>query len=82
LGILDQATDDHRLALSAIREARSNIELLGRLLGELRETSPVNILILPEWSRLRGTILQALSSHPEAKVALVRALKEVENAGP
>jgi len=82
LGVLNQASDDHRLALAAIAQARANIELLGKLLGELRESPTVNILISPEWGRIRGIFLQALSSHPETKVALARALKEAENARP
>lgn len=81
-GILNQATDDHRLALSAIREARSNIELLGKLLGEIRESPTVNILISPDWSRIRGVLYQALSLYPAVRVPLAKALKEIDNARP
>jgi hypothetical protein len=50
LGILDKAEDagDRRTALGAIREARGNLELLAKLLGELDER-PVNVLLSPEW---------------------------------
>jgi hypothetical protein len=34
---------DRRTVLMAVREARSNIELLARLLGELEQAEPVNV---------------------------------------
>lgn len=41
LSILQKAEDSNpKVALAAIREARGNVELLGRILGELRETGP------------------------------------------
>jgi len=83
LGILNQASDDHRLALAAIAQARANIELLGKLLGELREQPVVNLLLMPEWVSMRGVILRALQPYPDAKLALVEALSKVErHAGP
>ncbi len=56
--ILDVAegTGDLRTALGAIREARSNLELLAKLLGELDERPQVNVLISPEWLSLRTII--------------------------
>ncbi len=39
---------EHKLALAAIREARSNLELLGRLMGELKQETVINVLILPD----------------------------------
>src|SRR5215217_4659997 len=49
LAILEAAEESsqHRTALSAIREARSNLELLAKLLGELDDRPQVNILISP-----------------------------------
>jgi len=83
LGILSQASDDHRLALAAIAQARANIELLGKLLGELREQPVVNLLVMPEWVSMRGLILRALQPYPGARLALAEALRKVErHAGP
>ncbi len=50
LAILEaaEATRQHRTALGAIREARSNLELLAKLLGELDESPTVNVLVSPE----------------------------------
>lgn len=69
---------DDRLALSAIREARGNLDLIGRLLGELDESPKVAVLINnPEWVNIRGVILQALDGYPEAKEAVVNALQRI-----
>lgn len=83
LSILAKAGKDHRLALSAIAQARANIELLGRLLGDLKgEGATVNVLISPQWNDLRGRILAALGPYQEARLVVARALKEGESAIP
>ncbi len=77
LAILEAAegTEQHRTALSAIREARSNLELLAKLLGELDERPVVNLNVSPEWLELRAVIVGALEPHPEARGAVVRAIE-------
>ena len=65
---------DLRTALGAIREARGNLELLARLLGELQE-APVNVLILPEWITMRAALLTALDPFPVARLAVAQALE-------
>jgi hypothetical protein len=77
LTILDKAeeTGELRTALSAIREARGNLELLAKLLGELEERPVVNVLVSPEWLELRAVIVGALEPHPEALRAVVGALE-------
>ena len=77
LGILDQAEDagDLRTALGAIREARGNLELLAKLLGELNEGTTVNVLVSPEWLQVRTIILQALDPFPDARLALADAME-------
>ena len=82
LAILEAAeeTKQHRTALSAIREARSNLELLAKLLGELDERPVVNLNISPEWLELRAVIVGALEPHPEALSAVVGALEGAEGA--
>ena len=76
LAILDKAEDagDLRTALGAIREARGNLELLAKLLGELDER-PVNVLVSPEWLELRMVIVGALEPYAEARGAVLRALE-------
>jgi hypothetical protein len=81
LAILEAAeeTREHRTALAAIREARSNLELLAKLLGELDERPQLNILISPEWIELRAVIVGALEPHGEARVAVLKAIEGIGN---
>jgi hypothetical protein len=62
LEILDKAEEagELRTALGAIREARGNLELLAKLLGELDERPVVNLNLSPEWLELRAVIVAAL----------------------
>jgi hypothetical protein len=72
LGILERAEEsgDLRAATGAIREARSMIELLAKLTGELDEKPEVNIVLSPQWLAIRGAILDALEPFPEARIAV------------
>jgi len=77
--ILDAAerSGDLKTALAAIAQARGCLELLAKLLGELQEGPTVNVVLLPEWVRVRTAILNALEGYPEARLAVVEALKDV-----
>jgi hypothetical protein len=72
-----EQTGELRTALAAIREARGNLELLAKLLGELDERPQVNILVSPEWLSLRTKLLYALNPYPEARGSILRALEGV-----
>ena len=74
-----EAAGDLRTALGAIREARGNLELLAKLLGELDERPVVNLDVSPEWLELRAVIVGALEPHPAAHGAILRALESVDN---
>ena len=74
-----EAAGDLRTALGAIREARGNLELLAKLLGELDERPVVNLNVSPEWLELRAVIVVALEPHPAAHGAVLRALESVDN---
>lgn len=80
LAILEsaEASREHRTALSAIREARSNLELLAKLLGELDDSPTVNVLISPQWIQLRTVLLEVLTSYPEARSAVAGELLKLE----
>ena len=80
LAILEAAesTNQHRTALSAIREARSNLELLAKLLGELDERPVTNVLVSAEWVSVRTAMMEALGPYPQARVAVVGRLSELE----
>jgi hypothetical protein len=73
---------DGRTVLSAIKaasgvlgELRGALELNAKLAGQLRDGMTVNVLVMPEWQRLRGAILAAVEPFPEARAAMVKALE-------
>jgi hypothetical protein len=77
LDILERAekTGDLRTVLAAISQARGNLELLGKLAGELDERPVVNLNVSPQWLELRAIIVGALEPHPAAHRAILRALE-------
>ena len=81
LAILEAAevSGELRTALSAIREARGNLELVGRITKELDERPTLNLYMSPEWLELRTSILVALDAHPGARDDVLRALESGGN---
>lgn len=81
VAILDKAekAGELRAACSAIREARGCLELQAKLLGELDERPQINVLVSPDWQRLRSIILEALEPFGEARLAVAAALGKVEH---
>jgi hypothetical protein len=81
LHVLDRAekAGDLRTALAAISQARGNLELLGKLAGELDERPVVNLNVSPEWLELRAVIVGALEPHPAAHGAVLTALEGAGN---
>jgi len=84
LDILDKAEEagELRTALAAISQARGNLELLGKLAGELQQEGATNIQIAlvehPDYQRLEELILRALEHHVQARWDVAEALKELE----
>ncbi len=80
LAILEAAEETHqyRTALAAIREARSNLELLAKLLGELDERPVMNVLVSAEWVMVRTAMMEALGPYTQARVAVAEHLSELE----
>ena len=81
LGVLSKAEEaaDLRTAVSAIREARGCVELLGKLAGQLKDAPTINVILMPEWRQLQATILAALEPHAEVRLAVASALLERES---
>ena len=81
LDILERAekAGDLRTALAAISQARGNLELLGKLAGELDERPVMNLNISPEWLELRAVIVGALEPHPAAHRAVLGTLERAGN---
>jgi hypothetical protein len=80
LAILTASEDagELRTALAAIREARGNLELLAKLLGELDDAPKVNVIVSAQWLMIRTTMMETLSPYPEARTAVADALLELE----
>jgi hypothetical protein len=76
-----EASEQYRTALSAIREARANLELIGEITKEL-DRGTINLELSPEWLELRGVIVAALEPHPAARDSILRALEGVDNGRP
>jgi hypothetical protein len=83
LDILERAekAGDLRTALAAISQARGNLELLGKLAGELDERPVVNVLLSPQWLAIRAAMTEILLPYPEARAAVAESLMELEEAG-
>jgi hypothetical protein len=81
LAILSAAeeTEDHRIALSAIREARGNLQLIGEVTKDLDRQPILNITLSAEWVEIRGLIIGALEAYPGAREAVLRALEDGSN---
>jgi hypothetical protein len=71
-----EATQDHKLALSAIREARGNLQLVGEVTKELDRRPILNITLSPEWVSIRAVIVGSLEAFPAARESVLRALEE------
>jgi hypothetical protein len=56
-------------------QARGNLELLGKLAGELDERPVVNLNVSAEWLELRAVIVGALEPYSEARGAVLRAIE-------
>ena len=69
---------DYRFALQALAELRRQNELCAKLVGELDEHS-ITITAIPEWRELRALLLDALAQHPQAKMAVIRALEAYDH---
>jgi hypothetical protein len=74
--LIEKAEKDKKFsaAASAIKEARNSLELIGKLVGEIKTGSTVNVLINPKWIQLRTLIYKELEPYPEARQRLAEAL--------
>jgi hypothetical protein len=74
-----EETDLYGVRLSAIKELRANLELIGTVTKELDRTPTLNLTLNPEYVQLRTAILLALEPHAEAAESVSRAMLEIEN---
>jgi hypothetical protein len=59
-----------------LREIREQVKLWAELEGRLATQPQINILVNPQWVELRTTIIKALEPYPEAREAIVNAIRE------
>lgn len=71
-----EAAGDYRTALAGIREARACLELLLEVEGEINRAPQVNIIMSPEWARVRAVVVDALAPYPDARLAVAARLVE------
>jgi hypothetical protein len=74
-----ESNSEWSTALQAIRECRSNLELLGRVTTELQDTPTINLYLSPEWLELKALILGALAPHLEARASVLQVLESVDS---
>jgi hypothetical protein len=62
-------------------QLHANLELTGKLLGDLGigSTTNVNVLIMPQYVELRVALVQALAAFPEARQAVAQVLHQLES---
>jgi hypothetical protein len=65
-------------AVGAIKEARSSLELLAKISGELKTGTVVNITYSNQWVDLRRVLINVLEPYPEIATKVVEALEEAE----
>lgn len=76
-GLLDKAmkAEDLRSSASFLKELREELRLWAELEGKLAAQPQVTIINHPEWLELRTLILTALDPFPQAKEAIVNAIR-------
>jgi len=77
MNILEAAQDsgDLKTALLGIREARSCLELCMKAEGQIDDRPQINITINPQWIELRTVIITALDPFPQAREAMINAIR-------
>ena len=70
-----QSAGDLKTALLGIREARSCLELCMKAEGQIKDTQ-ITIINDPEWVELRTLVINALEPYPEAREAVVHAIRK------
>ncbi len=71
-----EASKDLRSAASFLKELREQIRLMAEIEGKLAAQPQINFVMSSEWVELRNKILVALDPFPEAKAAIVHAIRE------
>ena len=81
LSVLDKAergaeTSVYGARVGYLREVREQIKLLAELEGRLASQPQITIINNPQWIVLRTQIIGALEPYPEAREAVIHAIRE------
>ncbi len=81
LTLLNKAEIDGKwtAATGAIKEARSSLELIAKISGELKTGTTINLTYSPQWTELRQVLITTLEPYPEIRDRVVLALEEAEH---
>lgn len=72
--------DPRELVLKTHAQLQSSLELLAKLAGQLDERPQLNVILAPEWQRVRRALLEALLPFPQARTAVAASLASMEAA--
>jgi hypothetical protein len=81
IGSKAEDAGDLKTALMGVRELVRIVELTAKMVGELDDRPQVNVLLAPEWTTVKVTLLAALRPFPEARIAVAQRLASLEAAG-
>ncbi len=73
----EESQNDGRLSLLAIREIRSTLELLARLEGQLDTRAQVNILLHPDFVKVRLLLVESVGGCAECRARVAARLREL-----
>lgn len=63
---------------AAMREVRGVLTLIAKITGEIETQPTINIIQSPEWIEFQSLILVAVQPYPDARQAIVAALREAD----
>jgi hypothetical protein len=83
LDIFNDALDDgdRRSALGALDTEVRQLILVAKVTGQLNEAPQLNILMNPEFMKLKSVIIKTLEPYPEARLKLSERLEEILDDG-
>jgi len=71
---------DRKQVLAAIREQRANLELVSRISQLISDATTINIVRDPTFVQFNTLVVDALEPYPEARRAVLGALRSVGDA--
>ena len=72
---LAEASDNLRAAGVFLRELREQIRLMAELEGRISNQPQITLITSPEWVEVRSLVINALEPYPEAREAVVHAIR-------